>query len=86
MFHIQKAQNPVKISHPLVRDAYLKKEMGSDKSEHEILVIEARHEETDMEFGSFDTYLYDLLTDLQDLKDQAEKQENKIERVDICTH
>lgn len=86
MFNIQKARQPVKLSHPLVRDAYLKKEAGLGKREKDVLVIEARNDNSDMEFGGFDNYLYDLVTDLQNLKEQAEKQAGSIDRVDICTH
>ena len=86
MFNVQRLGQPVKIHHPLVRDAYLKREANPDGREEDVLVIEAGSDECDMEFGGFDNYLYDLVADLQDLKEQAEKQTGSIDRVDIGTH
>lgn len=86
MFNAQKLGQPVKIHHPLVRDAYLKKEASTNNRGKDVLVIEARSDDEDMEFGGFDSYLYDLVTDLQNLKQQAEEQAGSIDRVDICTH
>lgn len=86
MFDVQKIQQPVKIHHRLVRDAYFKKEANPDSREENVLVIEARINSEDMELGGFDGYLYDLITDLENLKAQAEQQADPIDRIDICTH
>ena len=86
MFSGNNARQSIKIQHPLVRDAYLIKEASSKNKQEEVLVLEAFGNSEDMEFGNFDSYVYDLVTDLQALKEQAEKQSCFIDRVDICTH
>ena len=87
MFNVQRVQKPIHITHPLVRNAYLKKAASlSDQKEEDVLVLEAYGDDSELELGNFDSYLYDLVADLEDLKDQAEKQVGSIDRVDICTH
>lgn len=72
------------ITHPLVSDIYLKKEFGYGHHSENVLVIEARsNDDEEMEFNTFDSYLIDLLTDLEDLKEQAEEKIGKFDRVDI---
>ena len=71
--------------HPLVRSAYMKKDSTSSREE-DVLVLETSYKSEDMEFGGFDSYLCDLVSDLQDLKDQAEQQGGSVDRVDIRMH
>lgn len=77
------------IAHPLVKSAYTKKDFSNSDRHHEssVLVIETNFNSSDKhETGDFDTYLIDLLADLQELKDQAEKEIGTVSRVDIRHH
>jgi hypothetical protein len=78
----------VNITHPMVQKAYLKKDLTSNENKEDVLVLETyESEQDDQNFSSFDSYLVDLLTDLQSLKDQAEHKAGKhIGRVDIQRH
>ena len=63
------------ISHPMVREIYLKKDFGNGALKHEdVLVIETMPHEPgeDPDHESFDSYLIDILADLDDLKMQAQ--------------
>lgn len=86
MFNLQDAEKTIKISHPLVRDSYIKKERFADGHHEDVLVIEAKSDQADLELNGFDSYLYDLVIHLQDLKEQAENQNQSIDRIDICSH
>lgn len=86
MLNVYKARQAVKILHPLVRDAYLKKEVRPNQREEDVLVIEALNQTDEMAFGKFDNSLYDLVVDLKSVKQQAERQAGSIDRVDICIH
>lgn len=88
MFNTDRIRKPIKISHPLVRSAYLKKESRANRREQDVLVLEAHSKDQNqhMEFGDFDSYLYDLVSDLEGLKEQALRQGSSIDRVDICAH
>lgn len=72
------------VMHPLVRSMYLKKDLHAGHVGENILVIETNF--TQQEASNDDTYLVDLLIDLQDLKDKAEKETGPIDRVDIRRH
>jgi hypothetical protein len=77
------------IAHPLVKSAYTKKDFNNSDRQHDssILVIETNFNSNDKhETGDFDSYLVDLLVDLQDLKEQAEKEVGTVSRVDIRHH
>lgn len=77
------------ISHPLVRDIYLKKDFGHGLGKHEdVLVIEtiAAPKSSDKTEDSFDSYLIDILSDLEELKSQAEARIGHFDRVDIRAH
>ena len=77
------------IAHPLVKSAYTKKDFNNSDRQHDssILVIETNFGESDRdEGGDFDSHLVDLLVDLQDLKEQAEKEVGTVSRVDIRHH
>ncbi len=77
------------VSHPLVADMYLKKGNDGRNTSEDVLVIQTISKQDGMEeaeFNSFDTYLIDLLTDLEDLKAQAEQQIGAFDRVDIRAH
>jgi hypothetical protein len=77
------------VSHPLVADMYLKRDNSDQHTPEDVLVIHTTVTEDGMaesEFNSFDSYLIDLLTDLEDLKAHAEKQIGSFDRVDIRAH
>lgn len=74
------------IYHPLVADMYLKKDFSHHNCYQDVLVIEVRSGSEDGEHDGFDSYLTDLLTDLEDLKRQAENKLGCFDRVDIQTH
>jgi hypothetical protein len=84
MLNLQRHQ-PIKISHPLVREAYLKREGLTEGTSKDILVLETNFHE-DTEAAGFDPYLADLLTDLQKLKDEVEQKCGRISRIDIRKH
>ncbi len=74
------------ISHPLISDMYLKKDFSSKKQN--ILVIRARSQgdnDENLDHDAFDSYLVDLLTDLEELKNKVQKKVGKFSRVDILT-
>ena len=85
MFDISKPQK-VSITHPLIHSAYLKQSSGADGCDEDVLVLEAYEENELREFDGSDTYLIDLLHDLQDLKEQAELKFGPIDRLDIRRH
>lgn len=71
------------VTHPLVADMYLKKD-HSQASDQDVLVIEAlKHDNEEEHYDSFDSYMLDLLMDLEDLKQKAEKKVGRFDRVDI---
>lgn len=78
------------ISHPMVREIYLKKDFGNGGLKHEdVLVIETMpHEKSgdNLDYESFDSYLIDILADLDDLKMQAQSKVGHFDRVDIRSH
>lgn len=77
------------ISHPMVREIYLKKDFGNGALKHEdVLVIETMPHEPgeDPDHESFDSYLIDILADLDDLKMQAQSKVGHFDRVDIRSH
>lgn len=75
------------ITHPIVASMYLKKEYGHGHHQEDVLVIEtkSKHKDAD-DHELFDSYLIDLLTDLEDLKSQAEARVGKFDRIDIRTY
>ena len=82
-------QHVTGIFHPLIREIYLKKEFGNGSLKHEdVLVIETvphDHNENPAH-ENFDSYLIDILTDLDDLKMQAQSKVGHFDRVDIRSH
>ena len=72
------------VVHPLVRSMYLKQDLDAGHAGETVLVIETNFTQQDM--TNDDSYLVDLLIDLQDLKDKAEKEIGTINRVDIRRH
>lgn len=76
----------VSVSHPLVRDAYLKKNFTSENREEDVLVLDMVDDEHAIDVSSFDDYLVDLLTDLQSLKNQLSEKVGYFDRIDILTH
>ena len=75
-------QNLKDISHPLVASMYMEKDKRRQNTE-DVLVIEAAFPETESNSDAYDSYLMDLLLDLESLKDQAESRVGKFDRVDI---
>ena len=59
------------ISHPFVKDIYLKKSRLRGPQKEDVLVIEALQDDMDdvTEHDGFDSHLADLLTDLKDLEE-----------------
>lgn len=87
MLNKEEAMSAVVLTHPLVRDAYVKKAASrSARRFVDVLVIELLDRGPDREHVGFDSYLCDLVLDLQVLKEQAEQQAGAIDRIDICTH
>ncbi|MCC6598862.1 MAG: hypothetical protein IT559_08735 [Alphaproteobacteria bacterium] len=75
------------ITHALVSEMYLKREFRDDNTQQDVLVIDARPCENNKNgHGDFDSYLLDLLVDLDDLKSQVERKAGSFDRVDIRTH
>lgn len=74
------------ITHPYVHSIYLKKDFGTKERKQDVLVIETIRAKAQADGDSFDSYLIDILTDLKDLKEQAEEQIGHFDRVDIRTH
>jgi hypothetical protein len=73
------------VSHPMIASMYLKKDFGSDGNE-DVLVIETNYSKSEEDYESFDSYLMELLIDLNDLKRQAEDKIGRFDRIDIRTH
>lgn len=75
------------VFHPMVREMYLKKDFGNglSKRAQDVLVIEtvARPLREDEDYDTFDSYLLDILGDLEALKKQAQSKIGHIDRVDI---
>lgn len=84
---ITQVQSNTGIVHPLVRNAYFKKDCTAQNQHHEdVLVLETAFDRDGQEYESFDSYLYDLLLDLEELKKQAEIKFGHIDRIDIRSH
>lgn len=78
------------ITHPLIAEMYIKKgyapyDIGNEIPAEDILVIETYAEDQDIHTDT-DSHLFDLLADLQDLKEKAEQQVGHFDRIDIRTH
>ena len=76
------------ITHPFIKDIYLKKSRGRNRKREDVLVIEALSDEADntTEHDGFDSYLACLLMDLHDLEQQVEKKVGHVDRIDIRHH
>ncbi|MGB1077459.1 MAG: hypothetical protein ACPG05_04055 [Bdellovibrionales bacterium] len=85
MLNTETLLKPVSISHPLVRDAYVKKEAKPNHVEQDVLVLEMVDDEHEGDTSSFDSYLLDLLIDLESLKHQVQENGTIFHRVDIMT-
>ena len=72
------------VVHPLVHAMYSKKDYHEGHEGENILIIETNFNRQDI--SNDDSYLVDLLIDLQDLKDKAEKEIGPVNRVDIRQH
>ncbi len=67
------------IPHPLINSMYMKEEVGSKNSVHNVLIIEAK--DLDEKNGNND--VSDLLTDLHDIQKKIELRAGKFDRIDI---
>jgi len=77
------------VSHPMIREIYMKKDFGNGSLKHEdVLVIETKPQQhhDDIAHESFDSYLIDILADLDDLKTQVQSKVGHFDRVDIRSH
>ena len=74
------------ISHPLVREVYLKKECRTNQQDKSVLIIEARESELEQDHELFDSYLVELLGDLEELKKAVQNKIGVFDRIDIRTH
>jgi hypothetical protein len=71
------------LSHPAIASAYLKRDFSDPRHAQDVLVLETNFEAEDGEFDSFDEYVIGILADLNDLKEQAEKEVGRFDRVEI---
>jgi hypothetical protein len=71
------------LSHPSIASAYLKRDFSDPAHAQDVLVLETNFEAEDGEFESFDEYVIGILTDLNDLRDQVEKEIGRFDRIDI---
>ncbi len=76
------------ISHPLVKDIYLKKFRTKGHKSEDVLIIEALTDDHyDIhEHEGFDPYIAELLIDLQNLETQVKEKVGSFDRVDIRKH
>ncbi len=69
------------VCHPLIASMYVKHEMaGSD-----VLIIETNFSQDKTDSDVYDSYMTELLFDLENLKEIAEEKAGHIDRVDIRT-
>jgi hypothetical protein len=74
------------IRHPLISSLSLHKDYHDEEHAEDVLVIETSFSRADDDEDTFDSYLTELLLDLEDLKNQAESCVGKFDRVDIRAH
>lgn len=70
--------------HPLVSAMHFKKAYGT--IQENVVVIETAHDLDEMEYGARDEYMMNLLADLHELRQQAERKFGKVDRIDIRAH
>jgi hypothetical protein len=70
------------VTHPMVASMYLKKDFSSLGNE-DVLVIQTNFSKHDNDYQDFDSYLTELLMDLNDLKRQAQDKIGHFDRIDI---
>lgn len=73
------------ITHRLASAIYTKQELDSEARSQNVLVIKTSFPDADDDYEMFDTYLCELLMDLEELKRQAEKSVGDVDRIDIQT-
>jgi hypothetical protein len=69
------------IHHPLIREAYLKKDYSNQRNFKDVLVIEAISSD-----AKHKNYQMDLLMDLPTIQHMAEDEVGHIDRIDIVRH
>lgn len=80
------SRNLNNISHPLVASMYMKRDFLQDGYTEDVLVIETVFAQDEETGDNFDSYLIDLLTDLEDLKNKVENSVGSFDRIDIRPH
>lgn len=86
MFNSHSTQKLPNFSHPLVQNAYLKKEIHYGKKKENVLVLEVYGHKSSGECTDFDPYLVSLLQDLQKLRSKAEEQTGTLKHIEIIRH
>ena len=75
------------IHHPAVSDIYLKREFDNDHKETDVLIIQAKLDKYDdneqSEHNAHDSYIIDILTDLNEISARAAAEVGHFDRVDI---
>ncbi len=74
------------ISHPLIASIHMRKDFSNHRYGQDVLVIETVFSKEGEDEEIFDSYLVDLLTDLEELKKKVESYVGSFDRVDIRTH
>jgi hypothetical protein len=83
---MQTVPERLSVTHPLVASMYLKKGYGDSlHGREDVLVIKTNFDESEKEYENFDSYLMELLGDLNALREQAEKSVGHFDRIDIRT-
>lgn len=67
------------VCHPLVQSMYVKHEFGGD----DVLIIETKFASNSEDTDTYDSYMAELLFDLENLKEIAQERAGNIDRVDI---
>lgn len=77
------------ITHPLVKNVFVKQDAQSDNDHDSVLVIETVPFESEDDYELFDLYLLELLDQLKDLHNRAKDQVaayTRYTRIDIRPH
>lgn len=67
------------VCHPLVQSMYVKHELGGD----DVLIIETNFAQSSETTDTYDSYMTELLFDLENLRQIVEEKTGPIDRVDI---
>ena len=70
-------------AYPGIAAMYKKRDYHIDGNAEDVLIIETNFGDKGYEDRTFDSYMTDLLLDLESIKDQAEERVGHIDRIDI---